>query len=249
MAIQIISKRIDNEVWLRLIKEALPDEDVYLFPDEGDRSEVSYVIAWKPPAGIFKNYPNLQAVASMGAGVDHILKDPDFPAHLQVTRVTDMFLTKDMGEYVLEMVLNHLRNYNSLIEGQHKHEWRHGLYRRLSDVAVGVMGLGVLGEYTAALLSNMGCNVNGWSRSEKNIDGINCYHGSAEFNEFLSKSEILVCLLPLTTETTGILNKETFSKLPSGAFIIIVARGQHLVDEDVIVMIDRGHIAGAVMDV
>lgn len=249
MAIQIISKRIDNEVWLKLIKKALPDEDIYLYPDEGDRAEVTYALAWKPPEGIFMRYPNLQAVASMGAGVDHILKDGQFPRDLPVTRVTDEFLTKDMGEYVLAMTLNYLRNYNDLRSAQTKHEWKHGLYRRLSDVSVGIMGLGVLGEYTANLLSDLGCNVIGWSRTAKDLKGIQCYHGQDQFEDFLSKSEVLVCLLPLTKETAGILNKQTFSMLPNGAYIINVARGQHLIDEDLLEMIDSGHLAGAALDV
>jgi glyoxylate/hydroxypyruvate reductase A len=249
MAIQIISKRIDNEVWLKLIKKALPDEDIYLYPDEGDRLEVTYALAWKPPKGIFMRYPNLKAIASMGAGVDHILNDDQFPKDLPVTRVTDEFLTKDMGEYVLAMALNYLRNYNALRTAQTNHEWKHGLYRRLSDVTVGIMGLGVLGEYTATLLSDFGGNVIGWSRSAKDLKGIGCYHGQDQFEEFLSNSGILVCLLPLTKETSGILNKQTFSMLPRGAYIINVARGQHLVDEDLLEMIASGHLSGAALDV
>lgn len=249
MSIQVISSRIDNDVWFQGISESLPEENVYLYPDEGNPEEVEYAIVWKPAPGVFTKYPNLKVIASMGAGVDHILDDPDLPAHVLVTRITDEFLTKDMGEYVLQMMMNYLRNFKDIQRAQEENRWAHGLYRRLSDVSVGIMGIGELGIYSAELLRDMGCKVNGWSRTPKEINGVTTFAGDQEMDEFLSKSEVVVCLLPLTNETTGILNKELFNKMPQGGYIINVARGQHLVDEDLIDAIDSGKLSGAALDV
>ena len=249
MSIQIISSRIDNDVWVQGIKNAVPDESVFLYPDIGNPEEVQYAIVWKPARGVFKKFPNLKVIASMGAGVDHILDDPDLPGDVLVTRITDEYLTSDMGEYVLAMVMNHLRHFKDLQQAQNEGRWAHGLYRRLSDVTVGVLGIGELGIYTAELLRKMGCRVNGWARSKKDIEGISTFSGDEELTDFLSLSEIVVCLLPLTSKTTGILNRDLFSKMPQGGYIINVARGQHLVDNDLIDAIDSGQLSGAALDV
>lgn len=248
MSIVLISDR-DTKAWIQAIKNASPDVDLRVHPDAGDKEEVEFALVWNHPRGVLKEYPNLKVVASMGAGVDHILSDPDLPAHVAVTRIVSNQLAIDMGEFVLATVMGHLRNLAFYRELERNQQWEFKPYLRIAEVKVGIMGMGFLGTTVANQLTNVGFSVQGWSQSPKNIDGVTSYHGPDQLTSFLKQSRILICLLPLTPDTDSILNKDLFEQLPRDAFLINVARGQHLVEGDLLQAIDQGRLSGAALDV
>ena len=249
MSITIFSQGRNTGRWADALRERRPGLDVRTYPDTVSADEVEFALAWNHPQGVFKHFPNLKCIASTGAGVDHILRDPNLPEGVQITRIVDENLTQDMGMFVTALVLNHVRGLHSYKEAERQHIWKQRSYLRTADVMIGIMGLGVLGTHTAQQLSKLGFKVHGWSRSPKLLEGVGTYAGPEEFDAFLSSSNVLICLLPLTKQTANILNKDTFSKLPKGAYVINVARGEHLVDTDLIEMLDSGHLSGASLDV
>lgn len=246
MSFLIVSSQRDPKAWVKALKEQDPELDLEVYPEVKDPSKVEFVLSWKHPHGIYKNYPNLKAIASMGAGIDHIINDPEIPQHIRITRVIDEQLTKDMSVFVLSLILDHLRN---LSYHYCSREWKPLKYLRPEEVQIGIMGMGVLGVGVAEKLIRNKFNVTGWSRSQKEILGVTTFYGDDQLQDFLEQSNVLVCLLPLTSETENILNKRLFEKLPQGAYVINVARGPHLVEEDLLEMIDSGHLSGASLDV
>jgi glyoxylate/hydroxypyruvate reductase A len=228
------------------LKAEAPDLDLEVYPEVKDPEKVEFVLSWKHPHGIYKDFPNLKVIASMGAGIDHIIEDPDIPEHIKITRVIDEQLTKDMSVFVLSLILDHLRNLSFHYCSK---EWNPKKYLRPEDVQVGIMGMGVLGVGVAETLIKNKFNVTGWSRTKKEILGVTTFHGNEQLQEFLEDSGVLVNLLPLTSETKNILNKDLFERLPEGAYVINVARGPHLVEDDLLEMIEKGHLAGAALDV
>lgn len=246
MSVLIISPGRDPQPWVKELKNQHPGMNVIAYPDDHDKAEVEYAVSWKHPRGIYKNYPNLKVIASMGAGVDHITSDPEIPPHVKITRIIDNQLTRDMNAFVLALILEHMRN----ISFHHNSTtWEPKKYLRVQDASIGILGLGVLGSALAKTLRLNEFNVSGWSKSPKELKGITTYNGDGELEEFLSNTSILICLLPLTPETENILNKDLFKKLPKGAYLINVARGQHLAEHDLLEMIDTGHLSGASLDV
>ncbi len=246
MSFLIVSSQRDPKAWVQALKEQDPNLDLEVYPEVADPSKVEFALSWKHPHGIYKNYPNLKAIASMGAGIDHIINDPEIPQHIRITRVIDEQLTQDMSVFVLSLILDHLRN---LSYHYCSREWKPLKYLRPEEVQVGIMGMGVLGVGVAEKLIRNKFNVTGWSRSQKEILGVTTFHGDDQLQDFLEQSNVLVCLLPLTSETENILNKRLFERLPQGAYVINVARGPHLVEEDLLEMIDSGHLSGASLDV
>src|SRR5690606_35006016 len=246
MSFLIISSQRDPKAWVQALKDKDPELELEVYPEVADPSKVEFALSWKHPHGIFKDYPNLKVIASMGAGIDHIIEDPDIPENIKITRVIDEQLTKDMSVFVLSLILDHLRN---LSHHYCEMQWKPKKYLRPENVQVGIMGMGVLGVGVAEKLIQNKFNVTGWSRSKKEILGVTTFYGEDQLTEFLSKSNVLVCLLPLTSETENILNKGIFEKLPKDAYIINVARGPHLVEDDLLEMIDSGHLSGASLDV
>lgn len=246
MSVLIISTGKDPEPWATALRNQHPGMEIHLYPEDHNKEDIDYVISWKHPRGIFKNYPNLKVIASMGAGVDHIISDPEIPEEVIITRVVDEKLADDMSDFVLALIMDHIRNISYHYS---KQSWEPKPYKTPEFELVGIMGMGVLGKSVAKTLFKNGFNLSGWSRSKKEVGGINMYYGKEELDEFLEKTTILVCLLPLTPETENILNKDLFEKLPEGAYIINVARGEHLVEQDLIKMVDTGHLSGASLDV
>ncbi|RLD22812.1 MAG: glyoxylate/hydroxypyruvate reductase A [Bacteroidetes bacterium] len=249
MALIIISRKSNQKIWLEALKMVEPDLDIRIYPDDKDSKEVEFALAWHPPLGVFKNYPNLKVIASTGAGVDHIIKDSDIPENVAITRVVDDRLTRDMTSYLIAQVLNHLRNITEYRILQEKQLWVPKPYMNESKIRIGIMGMGELGQDAATKFIQLGFKVHGWVRTDKKIAGVQLFIGKDAFPEFLNQSDILICLLPLTKTTGNILNKKTFSQLPKGAYIINVARGEHLVDNDLVEAIDSGHLSGACLDV
>jgi len=212
--------------------------------------DVDYVQSFRPPHGLLKTFPNLKTIFSLGAGVDGFLSDPEFPKHVPLVRFVDPQLSTEMAQYVVMHTLLQHRHQRDFDAAQATGKWaQRVLPRRTADTRIGILGLGEIGTVAGERLRDLGFPVSGWSRSRKSVRDIESYAGQDELEAFLRISDFLICLLPLTHETRGILNAKTFATLPEGAYVINVARGGHLVEADVITAIDSGHLAGATLDV
>jgi len=239
-----------SEPWREALERALPDLDFRLWPDEiGDPAEIDYALVWKPPPGEMRRYANLKAILSLGAGVDHLLCDPDLPAGVPVVRLIDRALTQGMSEYVLYWVLHYHRRFADYARLVAARQWTNLPQTDTRLRRVGVLGLGELGGDAARKLAQLDFAVAGWSRSPKDLPGIETFAGRDGLVPFLERTEILVCLLPLTAETEGIIGRETLAALPTGAVLINPARGGHVVEDDLLAALDSGHIAAATLDV
>ena len=235
--------------WKNHMSTLLPEMEVALASERIDREAIEYAIVWKPDPGWLKTFPNLKCIVSIGAGIDHILCDHELPSDVPIIRTTGTDLSVRMREYVTLHVLRLHRRLPEVEAAQSMREWLQIVEPPAHDRRVGVMGLGNLGADCARTLAMIGFNVAGWARSAKSIRGVECFAGDTAKQDFLNRSEILVCMLPLTPDTTGILNEELFGHLPEGAKIINVARGQHLVDADLLAALASRHITAATLDV
>ena len=240
-------ERVDD--WHRALRALLPDVPVHDWPYDGDPREIEFALVWGPPRGALRRFPNLKAIFSIGAGIDHLASDPELPEHVPVVRMVDPGLTAGMTEFVLLSVLYHHRFMLDYAAQQRAKDWREIAQVPAGRRRIGVMGLGVLGGAAAAALAHLGFAVAGWSRSPKRQPGIAAFHGAEGWLPFLARSDILVCMLPLTAETEGILNARAFAALPRGAAVINVARGGHVVEADLLAALDSGQIGGATLDV
>ncbi|MEM6665824.1 MAG: glyoxylate/hydroxypyruvate reductase A [Pseudomonadota bacterium] len=227
----------------------LPEMDVRDWWASGDPADIEVAIVWKPPAGGLRQFPNLRCIVSIGAGIDHVLADSQLPTHVPIIRTTSTALTERMREYVVLHVLRIHRSLAAIEAAQKTREWLQVISPPASERRVGIMGLGNLGADCALALKAVGFDVAGWSRTAKEFDGIRCFCGDSARAAFLETTEILVNLLPLTPETEGILSAELFHQLPTGAAVINCARGQHLVEADLLDALDRGRISAATLDV
>jgi len=233
------------EPWLAALSVAAPDFELRAWPDAGDYDEIDYVVVWAQPDGFLRQFPNLRAVLCIGAGVDRILADIDLP-DVPIARMRDEGLTQGMVEFVLARVLHYHRLMPAYEAQQRQGVWRQLAAPLARDRTVGVLGLGQLGAACATNLAANGFRVRGWSRARKALPGVQSFDGPLE--AFLAPCEVVVCLLPLTPATRGILNAETLSHL-SGASLINVGRGAHLVEADLIPALDAGHLVNATLDV
>ncbi|MGB5691966.1 MAG: glyoxylate/hydroxypyruvate reductase A [Flavobacteriaceae bacterium] len=249
MSVVIIRQDGKIDEWKFALASAAPQITFYSYLEDHPKDDIEIAMVWKHPTGIFKEYPSLKYVASFGAGVDFLLDDPEIPSHVKITRVVDPVLASDMSEFVIAALFSFMKNLTRYRTDQISKVWDPLPYKRIGDLTVGIMGMGALGSRLAADLCQIGFKVVGWSRSRKKLDAVECYTGEKQKSDFLSRSNVLVCLLPLTRETSGIIKTKLFKQLPQGAYVINVARGGHLVDQDLIDMIDHGHISGACLDV
>lgn len=240
---------VDPTDWIREIRTHGPDIELRIWPDAGDTSEIDYVLAWNAPAGFWGDLPSLKAIFSMGAGVDKVLADKELPDGLPLIRMVDPSLAIGMNEFVLLRVLHYHRLMPAFETQQRSGEWKQLRPKLPQDRTVGILGLGELGGAAARTLVRLGFDVGGWSRNPKSLDGVKTFSGPDGLVALAERSEILVCLLPLTNETRGILNAELFSAMQSGSYVINVARGAHLVEEDLLAALDSGKLAGATLDV
>jgi glyoxylate/hydroxypyruvate reductase A len=234
------------EPWIAGLRAALPAADVAVW--EPGAPAADYAVVWAPPQALLDEQPGLKAVFNIGAGVDALLK-LRLPPTARVVRLDDAGMSVQMAEYVCHAVIRHYREFDGYEADVRQGRWSYRKPRSRADFAVGVMGLGVLGSRVAQALRVFEFPVNGWSRSPKALDGVRGFSGREGFNDFLAASRVLVNLLPLTPDTQDILNRGTLSRLQPGGYVINVARGAHLVDEDLLALLDEGHLAGATLDV
>jgi glyoxylate/hydroxypyruvate reductase A len=244
-----------SDVWLQQIRKAAPDRPVIEQPEPGDAS-IRYAVVWKQPPGALQHLPGLKVIFSVGAGVDHLFGDPTIPEDVPVVRVVSDDLTMRMSEYVVWQVLDHHRKGPAYRDQQRRKLWREDRSQpAASDVTIGIMGLGQLGLDAARKLKALGFNVTGWSRSPKQVpEGISSYAGEAELGAFLASADILVCLLPLTDATRGILAAPLFAGMkkggPFGAPVLINAgRGGLQKETDILAALENGTLSAASLDV
>ena len=236
----------EPEPWLAGLRAALPQARVELW--QAGAGPADYAVVWAPPQQFFDEQPQLKAVFVIGAGVDALLK-LRLPPNVSFVRLDDAGMAVQMAEYVCHAVIRHFRELDRYAEDISQGRWTFHKPRHRADFPVGIMGLGVLGQRVAQALTHFEFPVNGWSRTAKNLDSVHGFHGAQQFNAFLAASRILVNLLPLTSETINIMNRDTLSRLQPAGYVINVARGAHLVDDDLLVLLDSGQLAGATLDV
>ena len=234
------------EPWLQGLQAALPQADITVWQPGAPVAD--YAVVWAPPQQFLDEQQGIQALFNIGAGVDALLQRR-LPPGARVVRLDDAGMAVQMAEYVCHAVIRHFREFDQYEASMRAGQWAYRKPRLRQDLPVGVMGLGVLGERVAKALAQFEFPINGWSRSPKAIDGIRTFSGQDGFNDFLAASRVLVNLLPLTPETENILNRASLSRLQPGGYVINVARGAHLVDGDLIALLDSGHLAGATLDV
>ncbi len=242
------------ESWRERFQALLPDMPVVVLGEPFDRRAVHYVASWKHPEGSLAGLPNLAAIFSLGAGVDHLFADSRLP-EAPIARVVDPDLTTRMSEYVVLHCLMHLRQQRRYDRQQQARSWEDDREQPAARaVRVGVMGLGELGLDAARKLQLIGFDVAGWSRSPKTVDGLESFAGEEGMAPFLARTDILVCLLPLTPETRGMLNAGLFAGLAQdgrlgGPFLINAGRGGLQVEADIVAALDEGRLKGATLDV
>lgn len=249
MSVVLLAPNRDMQSWKEALLHVDSNLEVEIWPGVSNPEKVHYVVAWDQPKQVLNSYPNLKAVSSLGAGADHLLKDDSLPEEIPICRVVSPSLVRQMKEYVLCSVLNYQRNTILYAMQKEKGIWEPHLNKSPDECSLGIMGLGELGRPTAAHLARMGYPVLGWSNSKKTIESVTTYSGEEEFKAFLSNCTVLICMLPLTEETEGILNLDVFKKLKRPGYLINVARGEHLVEEDLIYALDKEWLEGATLDV
>jgi glyoxylate/hydroxypyruvate reductase A len=239
---------VRGQEWARHFAVHAPDLRFRVWPDIGDPKDVRYLAMWVPPENMAATFPNLELAFSVGAGVDQF----DFsqlPPHVPLVRMLEPGIAESMIEYVTMAVLALHRDLPRYIAQQREQVWREIQIIAAEKRRVGVMGLGQLGQASLERLKVFNFPLAGWNRSPRAIDGVTCYAGAEALPEFLARTDILVCLLPLTDETRGILNRDLFAQLPPGAQLAHCGRGGHLVEADLLAALESGQLSAAVLDV
>ncbi len=252
MSLALVAPEWDQDYWLRALRALAPDRDIQVWPDIPRPEDVRYALTWKPPQALWPQLPNLEGIVNLGAGVDALMSDPLVP-DVPIARCVDPDLSARMAEYVTLHCLAHVRDVAADAAAQRDATWRPRLSRAASDVCVGLLGLGTLAEACTKPLLSLGFDVVGWSRSRREIAGVESYAGEAERAAFLARTDILVALLPLTAETRGILGADLFAELrrsPDHApSLINVGRGGLQVEADILAALDDGTLDFATLDV
>ena len=234
------------EPWLAALRAALPQASIDVWAPGAPPGD--YAVVWAPPQTFLDEQPGLKALFNLGAGVD-ALTQLRFSPTTRLVRLDDAGMSVQMAEYVVHALIRHFREFDGYAADVAQGKWSFRKPRLREDFPVGIMGLGVLGQRVARAVQAFEFPVLGWSRSAKDVPGVRCYAGLEQLDDFLVETRVLVCLLPLTEETRGILNRQTLSLLRPGAYVINVARGGHLVEDDLIPLLDSGQLAGAALDV
>jgi glyoxylate/hydroxypyruvate reductase len=257
MAANAILVAVDGQSaddWVQQLRLHAPGRDIRRWPqDSGNLAGIAYACVWRAPHGLLATFANLKAIIALSAGVDHVLADPKLP-QVPIARVVHPDLTMRMVEYIVLHVLLHHRHQRRYDAQQRERVWKLHEQPPASEVAVGIMGLGAIGTKAGKVLADIGFQVAGWSRTQKNASGIEVFYGQGALDPFLNRTEILVCVLPATAATDGILNLRLFRRLKRngalrGAYLINAARGRVQIDADILTALAEGSLAGATLDV
>jgi glyoxylate/hydroxypyruvate reductase A len=244
----------DESQWAARFAKALGDYRIVRRGDDFDPADVDYIFVWKPQPDAFEGLVNIKAILSLGAGVDALLRHPGLPTDVPIVRFVDADLSQRMSDYVVAHVTMHHRLYTRFRADQKARRWTQLYPPAASQTSVGIMGLGVLGQDAIARLRPLGFSLRGWNRSPRSVEGVDVFSGADTFDAFLGGTDILVNLLPLTPETEGILNTQTFAKLrrgnlDGGPAIINAARGGHQREADIVRALEDGTLGAASLDV
>jgi glyoxylate/hydroxypyruvate reductase A len=234
--------------WIDALSRAMPEAIIGTWPDDATR-EADYALVWRPPPEVLATLDRAKAIFNLGAGVDGLDSMPRSLERVPLIRLEDAGMAEQMAEYVAHAVLRRYREFDAYAQSQREAVWQPRCRLDKSEFRVGILGIGVLGAAVASTLTAFGFPIDGWSRSRKQLPGVRSFAGDAELREFLGRGNVLVCMLPLTAETRGILGHATLSRLPRGAYIVNVARGALLIEQDLLALVDSGALAGATLDV
>jgi glyoxylate/hydroxypyruvate reductase A len=248
--VALLSDTLDMHYLLPAFRRHCPDIDLRLGAALGNLAEIDAAVCWYPPHGLLARLPRLQLVQSVGAGVDHIMADPDLPPQLPVCRIVDPQMAAGMCAYVAWAVIQQQRGLGRSMENAAAHRWQDLPVAAPGSHCIGIAGLGTLGLACANALRAIGYQVRGWSRNPRPeaAAGVDTYHGPGQLADFLAGCDTLVCLLPLTPQTRGFLGAKVFARLPRGAHLVNVGRGEHLVEADLLDALASGQLASATLD-
>jgi len=238
----------EAEAWIGSIRALEPQLEFVSWPDWGDPDKVDFIIVGGRSLGDLSVFRNAKAIQSTWAGVNHLLKS-NLPPGVPIARMVDAGLSANMVEYLVYFALDALRQGRELRAAQREVKWLDLPLRWARDFPIGILGLGTLGTATAGKLASLGFPVRGWSRTAKDVPGVTAFHGADQLGDFLKPLKLLICLLPLTPETEGVLNAAMFAGLPDGAILVNAGRGGHTNEADLLAALDSGRLAYAVLDV
>jgi glyoxylate/hydroxypyruvate reductase len=249
LSIVIIFNNKDPKPWAEVLQQKLPETSVEIYPNVEDKAKITFALCWKPAANVLSEFPNLRVAQSVGASADGIIKTQQISDNLIVTRIVDKQLTADMFEYLLTGVMNYLQNTNQYFQDKTRKTWQQKPYKTIAKTTICILGLGEIGTYAAVKLWALGFKVKGWARTAKNLPNIITFHGEKGLENALIETDVLINLLPLTSETENILNYKNLSKIYKNGFLINAGRGEHLVEDDLLQMLDNQYLEGALLDV
>ncbi|WP_115717170.1 2-hydroxyacid dehydrogenase [Gallaecimonas mangrovi] len=245
MSLALIAPGRDGKAFADCLHQLQPGLDIQVWPHLSSPDTVEFAVCWQPPADAFKPLTKLKVVQSLGAGVDGLA--PLLPPGVTLCRTVSEHLKRDIRDYVLLAILANQRQWQTLAQQQRHQQWQQTPYRRTGTV--GVLGLGELGRFVAEQLAQWGFSVKGWSRTPKVISGISCFAGIKTLGDFAGELDYVVCLLPLTEQTQGLLNRDLFQKLKKAAYLIHAGRGAQLIEADLLEALANGQLSGACLDV
>ncbi len=249
MSVLLIFENKNPIPWKEALEKKLPNISIEIFPDVQDKNKVDFIICWKPQKEIFEQFPNIKVIQSVGASIDHITNTQTLHKQYIISRIVDNKLSNDMWEFLLTIVLNQLKNSTIYNLQQLTKSWEQHNYKSIANTTITILGLGKIGSHVAKKFALLGFTVKGWSASEKKIENVVSFTGNENLVTAIQDSDFLINLLPLTKETSGILNKKTLGTLTSSPFLINVGRGEHIVEDDLIELLNSSILSGALLDV
>ncbi len=249
MSIAILTNYRNPATWKNALQAKLPDTKIDIFSASEDAVNAEFLVCWKPEKDQLKAFKNLKVIQSLGAGVDHIFDTNTVEKGVKVVRIIDERLSADMWEYTLAATMFYLKDFAQYNRRKSYQYWRTHQYKTIPETRVSILGLGQIGGYVAQQFAKLSFKTQGWSNSPKKIRKVKSFAGEKQLFKMLKQTDVLINILPLTASTKGILNEKLLSQLPKGAYLINVGRGGHLVENDLIPLIDNGHLSGATLDV
>ena len=238
-----------TEPWISAFAASMPQAQVIVWREGERHAPCDYAVLFSPPPGMLADLQHVKAIFLTGAGADDILKVADKLPPVPIVRLGDAGMADQMAEYVAYAVLRYFRRFDEYEAQARDRVWKQLPRYEREDFTIGMLGTGVLGTRVLESLAPFGFPLRAWSRTPKDIKAVQCFAGTGQLDAFLRGARVLVCMLPLTPDTKGLLNRDRLALLAPGAYVINVARGGHVVDDDLLELVDSGHIAGAMLDV
>lgn len=249
MSIAIIFNQKDPKNWANTLQTLLPKTRIEVYPNIKNKAEVDFALCWKPDKNILAQFPNIRVIQSVGAAVDHIIKTQEIQTNQTICRIVDQNLSHDMFEFLLMAILAQLKNFPLYLQQKQQKFWNPKAYKNINETTISILGLGKIGAEVAEKLAKIGFKVKGWSSSKKTVLNVDSYVGKSEIADFLQNTDVLINILPVTSETEGLINKELLMQINKGGFLINVGRGEHIVSADLIETLDMEQLSGALLDV